>query len=72
MEQPNLFIQKYFLNILDVLRHKRFGCSAVYNKDLLRRDESGGFWAKNGKSLDESGGLWSKNGQNLDFSVELA
>ena len=31
---------------MDVLRHKRFGCSTVYDKDFLRKDESGGFGAK--------------------------
>ena len=31
---------------MDVLCHKRFGCSAVYYKYLLRRDESGGFGVK--------------------------
>ena len=57
---------------MDVLRHKRFGCSAVYNNDFLVRDEIGGFWAKNGQNLDESGDYWAKNGQNLIFSAELA
>ena len=66
-EQPNLFIQQYSLNIMDVLHHKMFGCSAVYDKDFLRRDEIGGFWAKNGQNLDESGDYWAKNGQNLIF-----
>ena len=47
-DQPNLFTQLSSLNIMDVLRHKRFGCSAVYDKDFLRRDESGGFGAKTG------------------------
>ena len=47
-EQPNLFIQRSSLNIMDVLRHKRFGCSAVYDQDFLRWNESGGFVAKNG------------------------
>ena len=61
-EHPNLFIQRYYLNIMDVMCHKIFDCSAVYDKDLLRRDESGGFWAKNGRSLDESGGY----GQKMD------
>ena len=42
---------------MDVLRRKRFGCSAVYDKDFLRRNESGGFGAKNGLKFDESGGL---------------
>ena len=45
-EHPNLFIQRSSINIMDVLHHKRFGCSAVYDKDFLRRDESSGFWAK--------------------------
>ena len=57
---------------MDVLHHKGFGCSAVYDKDFLRRDEIGVFWSKNGRNLDESGGFWSKNGQILDFSAELA
>ena len=43
---------------MDVLRHKVFGCSSVYDKDFLRQDESGGF----------GGG----NGRNFDFSAELA
>ena len=43
---------------MDVLHHKRFGCYAVYDKDLIWRDESDGFW--------------SKNGRDLDFSDELA
>ena len=47
-EQPNLFIKQSSFNIMDVLRHKRFGCSAVYDKDFLRRDESGSFGARNG------------------------
>ena len=34
---------------MDVLRHKSFGCSAVYDKDFLRRDESGGFGGEMGK-----------------------
>ena len=45
-----------------LLRHKRFGCSNVYDKDFLRRDESGGFWVK----MDE---IWMKAaafGQNID------
>ena len=42
-EQPKLFIQRCSLNIMDVLCHKSFGCSNVYDKDFLRRDESGGF-----------------------------
>ena len=49
-EQPNLFLQVSSLYIMDVLRHKRFGCSDVYDSDLLRRDESGGFVAKYGKN----------------------
>ena len=57
---------------MDVLRYKIFGCSAVCDKNFLRRNESGGLWAKTGWNLDESGGLWAKNGQNLDFSAELA
>ena len=55
-----------------VLRHKRFGGSAVYDNYFLMRGESGGFWAKDGRNLDESGGFGVKNGQNLDFSAELA
>ena len=47
-EQPKLFIQRCSLNIMDVLCHKRFGCSAVYDKDFLRQDTIGGFGAKNG------------------------
>ena len=54
---------------MDVLRHKRFVYSAVYDKDFLGRDESGGFWGRIGRNLDESGGFWSKNGQKLDFSA---
>ena len=57
---------------MDVLRHKRFVYSAVYDKDFLGRDESGGFWGRIGRNLDESGGFWSKNGQKLDFSAKLA
>ena len=60
MEHPNLFIQRPSLNIMDVLRHKRFVCSAIYDKDLLRRDESGGFWSKNGRNLDEIGSFSEK------------
>ena len=48
-EQPNLFIKRPSLNIMDMLRHRRFGCYAVYDKAFLRRDESGGFWANNGR-----------------------
>ena len=44
-EQPNLLIQRYSLNIMDMMRGKRFGCSTIYDKDFLRRDKSGGFWA---------------------------
>ena len=61
MEQPKLLIQQSFLNIMDVLRHKRFGCSTVYDKDFLKWDESGGFWVRNGKNMDESGGFLEKN-----------
>ena len=42
-EKPDLFIKISSLNIMDVMRHKRFGCSNVYDTDLFRRDESGGF-----------------------------
>ena len=45
---------------MGVLSHKMFGCSAVYDKDFLRRDESGGFGAKNGRNFDERGGFWGK------------
>ena len=45
-EQPNLFIQQSYLNIMYVLHHKRFGCSTVYDKDYIRRDEISGVWAK--------------------------
>ena len=31
---------------MDVMRHKIFGCSAVYDMDFLRRDESNGFGGK--------------------------
>ena len=47
---------------MDVLRHKMFDCSAIYDKYFLRRDESGGFWAK----MDE---IWMKAadfGQKMD------
>ena len=47
---------------MDVLRHKRFGYSDVYDKDLLRWYEIRGFGAKNGQNLDESGGFVAKNG----------
>ena len=52
---------------MDVLRHKRFGYSSVYDKDLLRRDESGGFWGESGQHFGKSGGFWAKNGQFLFF-----
>ena len=45
---------------MDVMCHKRFGCFAVYDKDFLRQDESGGFWTKNGQHLDESSGFGEK------------
>ena len=48
---------------MDVLRHKNFGYSAVYDKGLLRWDESGRFGAKSGQNLDESGGFRAKSGQ---------
>ena len=57
---------------MDVLCDKRCGCSDIYDKDFLRRDESGGFCAKNGQNLYESGGFFAKKGQNLDFSAKLA
>ena len=57
---------------MDALRHKKFGCSPVYDKDILRRDENGGFGAKNGQILDENGLFWAKIGQTLDFSTKLA
>ena len=57
---------------MDVLCHKKFGCSPVYDKDILRRDENGGFGAKNGQILDENGLFWAKIGQTLDFSTKLA
>ena len=57
-ERPNLFIQRPSLNIMDVLRHKRLCCYDVYDKYFPKRDEIGGFWAK--------------NGQNLDFPANLA
>ena len=38
---------------MDVLRHKMFDCSPVYDKDFLGRDESGGFSEK----IDE---IWKK------------
>ena len=43
---------------MDVMSHKRFGCSDVYDKYLLQWNESGGFGAKNGQNLGESGGFW--------------
>ena len=55
-----------------MLRHKRFGCSDVYDKDLLARGENGGFGARKGQHLDGSGGFGKKKGQNLNFSAELA
>ena len=59
---------------MDVMSHKRFGCSDVYDKYLLQWNESGGFGAKNGQNLGESGGFWGGGGggQNLDFSAELS
>ena len=65
-------MQRSSLNIMDVLCHKRFGCSADYDKDFLRWDESGSFGAKNGQNLDKSGSFLAKNGHTLDFSAELA
>ena len=56
----NLFIQRSSLNIIDVLCHKWFGCYAIYDKDLLRRDESGGFWANNGWNLVVSSSFETK------------
>ena len=38
---------------MDLLRHKRFGCSAVYDKDFLRQDEAAAF----GQKLDK---IWMK------------
>ena len=61
-EQPNLFIQQSSLNIMDVLHRIRFGCFAVYDKDFLRRDESGSFGAKDGKKLDEISGFGGGEG----------
>ena len=66
-EQPNLFIQQYSLNIMDMLRHKSFGCSDVYDNNFLRRDESRGLGGESGQNLDESGGFWAINRQNLNF-----
>ena len=63
-EQPNLFIQQSSLNIINVLQYKRSGCSAVYDKDFLRWDESGSSGAKNGRNFDESSNLKAKNGRN--------
>ena len=60
MEQPKSFIQQPSLNIMDVLRHKTFGCSAIYDQHFLRQDESSSFWGGNGKSLDESGSFGGK------------
>ena len=72
-EQPNLFIQRYSLNIIDMLCNKSFGFFAAYDKDFLRWDESGGFGGGGGgQNLEESGGFGEKNGRNLDFSDELA
>ena len=45
---------------MDVMRHKRFGCFAVYDNDFPRQDESGGFWTKNGQNSDESSGFGAK------------
>ena len=71
-EQPKLFIQRYSLNIMDVLRHKRFGCSAVYDKDLLRRSENGGFGAKNWQILDERGGFGGVERTNFRFFCQYS
>ena len=57
---------------MDVLLHKSFGCSSVYDKYFLRWNKSGSFGAKIGQNLDERVGFGAKNGQNLDFSAELA
>ena len=66
-EQPKKFIQQSSSNIMDVLHHYRYGCYAIYDKDFIRQDESGGFWGGNGQNLDESGGFGAKIGQNLVF-----
>ena len=47
---------------MDVLRYKRFGCSTVYDKDFLRRDESGGFWAKMDKIWMKAADFGQKKG----------
>ena len=39
-EQPNLFIKRSSLNIMDVMRHKRFGCNDVYDKHFLSKFSS--------------------------------
>ena len=60
MEDPNLFIEEYYLNIIDVLHHKRILHLSVCDKDILRQDESGGFGTTNGQNLDEIGWLCGK------------
>ena len=45
---------------MDVLRHKTFGCSAIYDQHFLRQDESSSFWGGNGQSLDESDSFGGK------------
>ena len=52
-DQPNLFTQLSSLNIMDVLRHKRFGCSAVYDEDF----SCGMKAAALGQKMDE---IWMK------------
>ena len=49
---------------MDVLHHKRFGRSAVYDKAFLRWDESGGFWEKMDEILMKAAVL----GQKMDES----
>ena len=41
---------------MDVLRHKSFGGSTVYDKDFFRQDKRGGFGANNVRNLAERGG----------------
>ena len=71
-EKPDLFIKISSLNIMDVMRHKRFGCSNVYDTDFFRQDESGGVGAKMDKFWMKAAAFGKKNGQNLDFSAEIA
>ena len=60
-EHPNVFIKQSSLNIMNVMRHKRFGYFTVYDKDFLRQDESGRLLDKNmDKFLDESSGFGAK------------